>query len=143
MSAIQEYIDEHQDIEFQLSQYMQEFSSHKKVIRENELLKLSAIFLDYVQDLLAHHFKNEEEFIFPEQRDSYSEVIERLINDHLDIQQKYHKLHANYQQAINNNSNENLILDLKKDLLFVAYNLIATINHHTAREDQLLFNVIK
>ncbi len=122
---------EHQELYKKLEIFLQELSQLKNIRNDEQLLESSKNLLDYVKQILDEHFTEEEEKLFP--RLGQSELVAKLLNDHLDIRNKYDKVLIAY-------TNFDKSKDYKQELLFPAYNLIATINHHAAREDKELFN---
>lgn len=97
--------------------------------------------LVYIKDLLDDHFMIEERDLFPAHKDQSPELIERLIADHKEIEEKFTKVnlaHEDFKKRIQDQYFTDY--DYKKEILFPAYNLIATINHHAAREDSQLFS---
>ncbi len=111
--------------------------------RDDEFLiaKINQLLV-YIEELLAGHFQIEEKEFFPEllhNDPSRKELINRLLKDHQEIEAKFSDLKtrlAEFQQSL-------LIrdLDYQKMLLYPAYNLIATINHHALREDREILDI--
>ncbi len=123
---------EHQEIYQQLDTYLHQLTKLKNQRDDEHLMKTCKALLAYVQKILSEHFTEEEEQLFPLIDDK--SLLTRLTEDHHDIRNKYLKVLTAYK---NFNSETQ---DYKQELLFPAYNLIATINHHAAREDSQLFN---
>ncbi len=123
--------EEHQELYKKLDIFLHELTQLKNHRNDEHLLQTTDSLLKYVNWLLHEHFKEEEEELFPGLEQS--ELIDRLLIEHHDIRNKYGRLLTAY-------TNFNKSMDYKQELLFPAYNLIATINHHAAREDRELFN---
>ncbi len=122
---------EHQEIYKQLEVFLQELTQMKNTRDDQRLLKTCQELLKYIKQILDEHFREEEEQLFPKL--NKSELLTKLIDDHRDIRNKYDKVLTAYSKFTESSN-------YKQDLLFPAYNLIATINHHAAREDSELFN---
>lgn len=119
---------EHSQIYDRLDKILHDLTKVKNDRDDEHLLKVSSEMLHYIKWLLDEHFKAEEQELFP-QLDK--ELRERLEADHQEIELKYNKVLEAYQ-------NFDSERDYKQQLLFPAYNLIATINHHAQREDREL-----
>lgn len=134
---------EHQELYKDLEAFLLEFTSLKNKRDDEFLIKLTDNFLEYTKQLLNSHFQDEEKEFFPQflRNDlTRKELINRLLKDHEEIEAKFSDLKsrlAEFQKSY-------LIreLDYQKMLLYPAYNLIATINHHALREDRELFSQI-
>ncbi len=122
---------EHDEIYLKLDYLLHELTKVKKDRDDEHLLKTSKVMLDYVKWLLESHFKDEERDLFPGIEDL--EFKERLLADHKEIELKYNKV----LEALKSFDAQE---DYRQQLLYPAYNLIATINHHAQREDRALFN---
>lgn len=122
---------EHEEIYQKLDKILQDLTKVKNIRNDEHLLKTSKVMLDYVKWLLESHFKEEERDLFPGIEDL--EFKERLLADHKEIELKYNKV----LEAFNSFDAQE---DYRQQLLYPAYNLIATINHHAQREDRTLFN---
>ncbi len=131
---------EHQELYKDLEVFLLDFTSLKNKRDDEFLIKITIKFLEYTKQLLDGHFQEEEKNFFPQILDSspnYTEIIEKLLKDHQEIEAKFVELQSNlteFQKSYLTND-----LDYKKILLYPAYNLIATINHHALREDRDLF----
>lgn len=123
--------EEHQELYKNLDLFLRELTKLKNHRDDKHLLQTIEGLIEYVKWLLNEHFKEEEEEFFPGL--GLSELIHQLLGEHQDIRNKYDKLLTAY-------TNFDKSMDYKQELLFPAYNLIATINHHAAREDRELFN---
>ena len=121
---------EHEEIYAHLDRYLQDLTKVKVERDDEHLLKVCSEMLDYINWLLDEHFKAEEQELFPHLED---ELRQRLEADHQEIELKYNKV----LEAFRDFDPEQ---DYKQQLLFPAYNLIATINHHAQREDRELPN---
>lgn len=117
---------EHAEIYAKLDKFLQDLTKVKNQRDDEHLLKTSKAMLDYVNWLLKSHFKEEEQILFP-QLDNI-ELRDRLIADHQEIELKYNKV----MEAL---TSFDARQDYRELLLYPAYNLIATINHHAQRED--------
>ena len=134
--SYQAYINEHKELYQKLEYYLQEFTKLKNKRDDEFLFKSSESFYGYIEDLLEKHFKDEEENLFPNLKDQVeAQMLERIINDHVEIREKFTKLKEQMQAF-----KEDPSLDYKTQVLFPSYNLIATINHHAQREDREIFN---
>lgn len=122
---------EHNEIYTKLDFLLHELTKVKKDRDDEHLLKTSKVMLDYVKWLLWSHFKDEERDLFPVIEDI--ELKARLIADHQEIELKYNIVVEAFKSF-------DADKDYKEQLLFPAYNLIATINHHAQREDRAIFN---
>ena len=122
---------EHQELYQKLEVLLQELTQMKNVRDDQRLLKACKELLEYIKHILNEHFTEEEEQLFPKL--GQSELVTKLLDDHHDIRNKYDKVLTAYLSFDKNK-------DYKQELLFPAYNLIATINHHAARENKELFN---
>lgn len=131
---IKQLESEHQEIYDELAAFLDEISAHKKEIHEDQLTISIKRLLDYVQGLLETHFRVEERNLFPEmiKQGASTDLINRLLDDHKEIEQKYQAL----DDAI---SERDSIENWQTEILFPAYNLLGCINHHAAREDRELF----
>ena len=118
---------EHEEIYHKLDKFLINLTKVKNIRDDEHLLKTSNAMLDYVKWLLESHFKDEEQVLFP-QLDNI-ELRDRLLADHLEIELKYNKV----LEAFNSFDSQE---DYRQQLLYPAYNLIATINHHAQREDR-------
>lgn len=133
---------EHQVLYKDLEALLLEFTELKNARNDELLIKLSHKLLNYVNELLVGHFNEEELELFPDLFQNKIEIINRLIKDHQEIKSKTNSLKANletFQQL--QNSPEIASFDWQNSLLYPAYNLIATINHHALREDRELFEI--
>jgi iron-sulfur cluster repair protein YtfE (RIC family) len=134
--------NDHQEIYNKLDELLHELTLVKNTEDHYHLQKTCADLINYVKNLLKGHFKEEEVFLFPEilaSQAEESEFINRLINDHKEIEDKYNQLtsiYEDYSKRIQDSYFNDF--DYKKQVLFPAYNLIATINHHAIREDAIL-----
>ena len=122
---------EHQELYKKLEVFLQELTQMKNQRNDQRLLRTCKELLEYIKQLLDGHFEEEESILFPQIKQP--DLIARLLDDHRDIHGKYDKVREAYENFDKNK-------DYKQELLFPAYNLIATINHHAAREDKELFN---
>ena len=131
---------EHQEIYKTLDAFLLDLTKVKNEPDHEHLEAVSAELLAYVRDLLGNHFKIEEKELFPLFQDEKKELVDRLIADHREIEEKYQKVVAAYEdfkkRIVDQYFND---YDYKMSMLFPAYNLIATINHHAIREDDNLF----
>ncbi|MDD9898372.1 MAG: hemerythrin domain-containing protein [Candidatus Melainabacteria bacterium] len=121
---------EHEQIYARLDKLLHQLTKVKNERDDEHLLKVASEMLDYIRWLLDEHFKEEEQELFPSLE---LELRQRLEADHQEIELKYNKVLEAYQSF-------NPEQDYKQQLLFPAYNLIATINHHAQREDRELFD---
>ena len=136
MNLEQKLTAEHQEIYKDLEQFMLAISKVKNQPDNNYLLKQVEELLNYVGKLLSEHFSIEERDWFPSL--PASEMATRLINDHQEIKEKYQSILATCQQLKILSTNDLNERDLTTTLLYPAYNLIATINHHAQREDSVI-----
>jgi len=133
---------EHQAMYQELEKLLYELTLVKNIANHAKLQKTCAELLSYVKNLLNGHFKEEEAILFPELLKTLpreTELINRLINDHQEIEEKFNQLNSiyeDYSKRIQDSYFKDF--DYKKQVLFPAYNLIASINHHAIREDYLL-----
>ena len=130
------FFDEHKDLYARLDYLLKELSKNKREINTEHLLDQVSALLIYVEELLNNHFEEEEEMfetLEPVEKDS-QELLARILNDHQEIREKHQSLKQAYTNIVHCSTTEG-DLDLQKNLLFPAYNLIATINHHAQRED--------
>jgi hemerythrin-like domain-containing protein len=118
-----------------------EFTQLKNTRDDLRLVDLSHKLIDYVENLLANHFAEEDRELFPLYADANPHLIQRLISDHREIESKTQTV-KNTLQEFQSLKNQYQIqnYDWQKLLLYPAYNLIATINHHAMREDKELFS---
>lgn len=142
--------NEHHEVYSQMEYFMNELVKVKKIPNNQHLLKTANSMVDYISELLNTHFKEEEEKFFPylistlknsnqyspEEQAELAKQVEILLNEHKQIKEKL----SNIEDIVSNIDIGNLDnLDLKQNLLFPLYNLIATINHHADREDNQVF----
>ena len=130
---INKYKQEHQELYQKLESYLLDLTKVKVDRDDEHLIKTCTEVLAYIKEILENHFKEEERDLFPEYQKEKPELIERLLSDHQEIEDKYLNLQKQFQDFTDNPKREEL--DYKTMLLFPAYNLIATINHHAQRED--------
>lgn len=141
--AITSFQEEHKDLYERLDYFMSEFTKVKKIPNNPHLISTSQDFLLYLKDLLEGHFLEEEKVfdsLFTE-KSLTKEQSERILNDHREITDKYQVLKSELNKITEQNLGDEELasMDLTRSLLFPSYNLIATINHHAAREDEWLF----
>lgn len=122
---------EHHEMYQKLDETLYILSTLKNKRNDSFLIEAVNNLLFYVEQLINQHFKEEEEKLFPEIKDS--ELLKTLLSDHKAITDKYNNL----KELLSHFSSEK---DYKKDLLFPSYNLIATISHHGQREDATILN---
>lgn len=129
-------VAEHQDIYKELERLLLAITKVKNQPDNIYLLEQVSVLLAYVGGLLADHFTIEEREFFPlvEPQD----LVIRLIQDHEEIRTKHTALLSVYYDLASLSSIELTKLDLTSELLYPAYNLIATINHHAQREDSII-----
>jgi len=132
---------EHQEIYKDLENFMLALTKVKNNPDHEHLEKTCAELLSYVKDLLDNHFKEEETSLFPEMMKDSPEIVERLISDHKEIEEKFSKTTLAYEDFKKRIQDQYFTdYDYKKEILFLTYNLIATINHHAIREDAVILN---
>ena len=133
---------EHLELYQKLQFFLTELAKNKVEIDREHLMKNSKACLAYLKKLIDGHFKLEEEKLFPVlvKLKLPKEDVKKLIDDHKEIKQKFVTCFKNFKAL---NSGEETELDLKQDLLFKLYNLLATINHHAQREDKIFFKLKK
>ena len=137
-NLIKQLETEHQEIYKTLEAFLLDLTKVKNEPDYEHLEAVSAELLAYVRDLLDNHFKIEEKELFP--LFEKKELIDRLIADHREIEEKYLKVAAAYEDFKKRIADQYFNdYDYKMSMLFPAYNLIATINHHAIREDDNLF----
>ena len=128
---------EHEDIYRELDAILQSLTKVKVDRNDEHLISSCKKLLSYVKDLLDNHFKEEEDSLFPNYSNEHPGIIERLIADHHEIREKFNPLSEKFETFVNDDNRG--AIDYKQSLLFPAYNLIGTINHHAQREDRELF----
>ncbi len=129
--------EEHQEIYQKLDRFLHEISSVKNTRNDEFLISKVEALLVYVEQLLKEHFQIEEDELFPALIKSNPELeasVEVCLEEHKTIKTKFTKLTECLLKFKQDQS-----IDYKSNLLFPAYNLIATINHHAQREDRELF----
>lgn len=136
MDLQQKLAAQHQEIYKDLEQFMLAITKVKNQPNNHYLLEQVESLLSYVGKLLSEHFSIEERDWFPGLPPG--ELITRLINDHQEIKEKYQSILSIYQQLKTLSTNDLSERDLTTTLLYPAYNLIATINHHAQREDSVI-----
>jgi|GEM_PF-2628811 len=124
---------EHQKIYQDLEEMLLAITKVKNQPDNNYLLGEVARLLSYVSDLLDNHFNTEERELFPALEPQ--DLVTRLISDHIDIRGKFTRLNSEYRKLKQLGEIESL--DLTHTVLYPAYNLIASINHHAQREDSI------
>lgn len=134
---IEELQLEHEELYQDLDMFMLDLSSVKQRANHKHLDSTCSKLLVFIKELLDNHFLKEENELFPQLESVDNEdLLSRLIADHKEIEEKYSNLIKYYDEfkkrLANNYFND---YDYKTALLFPAYNLVATINHHAARED--------
>lgn len=119
-----------------------EFTQLKNTRDDVTLINLSHKLINYCEDLLSNHFAQEDRDLFPVFASTQPDLIARLIADHQEIESKTQSLKSTLQEFLDlKKSAQILSYDWQKQLLYPAYNLIATINHHAMREDRDLFKL--
>lgn len=132
---------EHQKLYQDLEALLLDLSQLKFKREDDLLISLSTKLINYVDELLANHFREEEMNLFPNLTSlDKAEVITKLLQDHEEIKIKNQNLKSNLKifHKIHESQNQTELesFDWHKNLLYPAYNLIATINHHALREDR-------
>lgn len=138
ISRVDDILSDHENFYKALESALMDLVKLKKIenwgIQEKELLLGTTIsLLDYVESELFEHFVKEEEFLFPEILENSPEkesLLDFLIGEHVLIKNSHHQIKKNIDKLIKNRN-----LDPKIEILFPAYRLIGTCNHHAQRED--------
>jgi len=126
---------DHKEFYIQLQYFLLQLAK-LMLVELKELIK-------YIKEILETHFRQEEESFFNqlvEIKPESKELITSLLEDHKAIKIKltalektFLKFQGAYELGVSDGS------DYKQNLLFPAYNLIGTINHHAEREDREIF----
>jgi hemerythrin-like domain-containing protein len=138
-------IADHKEIYVQLQYFLLQLAKLKNHRDDAHLVYIVKELIKYIKEILDGHFKQEEEIFFNlvlEYNPKSKAIIERLIDDHKIIREKlsslekaFLKFQGAYDLGVSGAS------DYKENILFPAYNLIGTINHHAEREDREIFTL--
>jgi len=131
---------DHKEFYIQLQYFLLQLAKLKNQRDDAHLVYTIKELIKYIKEILDTHFRQEEESFFYqllEIKPESKELITRLLEDHKAIRIKLTALEKNflkfqgvYELGVSEGS------DYKQNLLFPAYNLIGTINHHAEREDR-------
>jgi len=131
---------DHKEFYIQLQYFLLQLAKLKNQRDDAHLVYTIKELIKYIKEILDTHFRQEEESFFDqllEIKPESKELITRLLEDHKAIRIKLTALEKNflkfqgvYELGVSEGS------DYKQNLLFPAYNLIGTINHHAEREDR-------
>ncbi|MEY3370284.1 MAG: Hemerythrin cation binding domain [Cyanobacteriota bacterium] len=134
---------DHKEFYIQLQYFLLQLAKLKNQRDDAHLVYTLKELIKYIKEILETHFRQEEESFFNqlvEIKPELEELITRLLEDHKAIRIKltaleisFVKFQGAYELGVSEGS------DYKQNLLFPAYNLIATINHHAEREDREIF----
>ena len=134
---------DHKEFYIQLQYFLLQLAKLKNQRDDAHLVYTLKELLKYIKEILETHFRQEEESFFNqllEIKPELKELITRLLEDHKAIRIKltalektFVKFQGAYELGVSEGS------DYKQNLLFPAYNLIGTINHHAEREDREIF----
>jgi hemerythrin-like domain-containing protein len=134
---------DHKEFYIQLQYFLLQLAKLKNQRDDAHLVYTLKELIKYIKEILETHFKQEEESFFNqllEIKPESKELITRLLEDHKAIRIKltalektFVKFQGAYELGVSEGS------DYKQNLLFPAYNLIGTINHHAEREDREIF----
>jgi len=134
---------DHKEFYIQLQYFLLQLAKLKNQRDDAHLVYTLKELLKYIKEILETHFRQEEESFFNqllEIKPESKELITRLLEDHKAIRIKltalektFVKFQGAYELGVSEGS------DYKQNLLFPAYNLIGTINHHAEREDREIF----
>jgi len=134
---------DHKEFYIQLQYFLLQLAKLKNQRDDAHLVYTLKELIKYIKEILETHFRQEEESFFNqilEIKPESKELITRLLEDHKAIKIKlsalektFVKFQGAYELGVSEGS------DYKQNLLFPAYNLIGTINHHAEREDREIF----
>ena len=134
---------DHKEFYIQLQYFLLQLAKLKNQRDDAHLVYTLKELIKYIKEILETHFRQEEESFFNqllEIKPESKELITRLLEDHKAIRIKltaleksFVKFQGAYELGVSEGS------DYKQNLLFPAYNLIGTINHHAEREDREIF----
>jgi len=134
---------DHKEFYIQLQYFLLQLAKLKNQRDDAHLVYTLKELIKYIKEILETHFRQEEESSFNqllEIKPESKELITRLLEDHKAIRIKltalektFVKFQGAYELGVSEGS------DYKQNLLFPAYNLIGTINHHAEREDREIF----
>ena len=134
---------DHKEFYIQLQYFLLQLAKLKNQRDDAHLVYTLKELIKYIKEILETHFRQEEESFFNqllEIKPESKELITRLLEDHKAIRIKltalektFLKFQGAYELGVSEGS------DYKQNLLFPAYNLIGTINHHAEREDREIF----
>jgi len=134
---------DHKEFYIQLQYFLLQLAKLKNQRDDAHLVYTLKELIKYIKEILETHFRQEEESFFNqlvEIKPESKELITRLLEDHKAIRIKltalektFLKFQGAYELGVSDGS------DYKQNLLFPAYNLIGTINHHAEREDREIF----
>ena len=134
---------DHKEFYIQLQYFLLQLAKLKNQRDDAHLVYTLKELIKYIKEILETHFRQEEESFFSqllEIKPESKELITRLQEDHKAIKIKlsalektFVKFQGAYELGVSEGS------DYKQNLLFPAYNLIGTINHHAEREDREIF----
>lgn len=129
----------------QLQFFLMQLAKVKNERNDEHLLYIVQELIKYVVEIYNGHFQVEEQEYFPlliSQQPELKETVRRFFDDHWQIKIKIDELNHAYKKF------QTLCelgiaeaYDYKQNLLFPAYNLIGTINHHAEREDRAIFEI--
>jgi hemerythrin-like domain-containing protein len=138
--------EDHKDFYIQLQYFLLQLAKLKNNRDDAHLVYIVKELIKYTHEILDTHFKQEEEIFFDlvlESNPELKESINRLLDDHKHIRIKLNSLEKTFlkfQGAFELGVSEGS--DYKENILFPAYNLIGTINHHAEREDREIFKTL-
>ena len=134
---------DHKEFYIQLQYFLLQLAKLKNQRDDAHLVYTLKELIKYIKEILETHFRQEEESFFSqllEIKPESKELITLLLEDHKAIKIKlsalektFVKFQGAYELGVSEGS------DYKQNLLFPAYNLIGTINHHAEREDREIF----
>ena len=141
-SELLNFSKEHQDLYLKLDEFLLEISKNKREINREHLIVNLKLLLEFTENLLNNHF-SEEDLVFEKIEtltldEEMLVLFNKIKSDHIEIRDKYQNIFKSFNSLseVIDSSDINLDQKLKPELLFPAYNLIATINHHAQREDK-------